>query len=308
MLLEPSLGTGQQNTLSERSKLIKKLSYIIYKIIFFIDILFNKITKRSILIWFKEFIQDDSYKTINILNKKVNFFVPNQITQWRIETFFTKEPETLEWIDSFNDNKKIIFWDVGANIGLYSIYAALKYSDIEIISFEPSTSNLRVLSRNISINKLEDKIKINQLPLTKDQNQYLMFEESEFIEGYSMNTFGAGIDFEGKVIQSKNRYKIFGTNINYLIKNNILSIPNYIKIDVDGIEHLILEGASNHLDNSEIRSMSIELNENFKDQVNSVLKIMDKSNFRFKNKKHTSMVDNSDKFSKIFNYIFEKQK
>ena len=291
-----------------RRKLVKKLSYIIYKIIFFIDILFNKITKRSILIWFKEFIQNDSYKTINILNKKVNFFVPNQITQWRVETFFTKEPETLEWIDSFNDNKKIIFWDVGANIGLYSIYAALKHSDIEIISFEPSTSNLRVLSRNISINKLEEKIKINQLPLTKDQNQYLMFEESEFIEGWAINTFGAGIDFEGKPMQPKNRYKIFGTNINHLIENNILSIPNYIKIDVDGIEHLILEGASDHLDNSEIRSMSIELNENFKDQVNCVLKIMDKSNFRFKHKKHTSMLDVSHKFAKTFNYIFEKKK
>ena len=288
--------------------MVKKLSYIIYKIIFFINILFNKITKRSILIWFKEFIEDDSYKTINILNKKVNFFVPNQITQWRVETFFTKEPETLEWIDSFNDNKKIIFWDVGANIGLYSIYAALKYSDIEIISFEPSTSNLRILSRNISINKLEEKIKISQLPLTKDQNQYLMFEESKFIEGHALHTFGAGINFEGKQMQPKNRYNIFGTNINYLIKNDILSIPNYIKIDVDGIEHLILEGASDHLDNSEIRSMSIELNENFKDQVNSVLKIMDKSNFRFKNKKHASMFDNSDKLSKFFNYIFEKQK
>ena len=78
-----------------------------------------------------------------------------------METFFTKEPETLKWIDSFNDNKKIIFWDIGANIGLYSIYAALKHSDIEIISFEPSTSNLRILSRNISINKLEEKMKIH---------------------------------------------------------------------------------------------------------------------------------------------------
>ena len=287
--------------------MIKKFSFILYKILYFLDLIFYKLTKRSILVWFKEFIQNDSYKSIYILKKKINFFVPNQLTQYRVDSFFIKEPETLEWIDTFNDSKKIIFWDVGANIGLYSIYAALKYSDIEIISFEPSTSNLRILSRNISINKLEEKIKINQLPLTKDQNQYLMFEESEFIEGWSMNTFGAEIDFEGKSMQTKNRYKIFGTNINYLIENNILSIPNYIKIDVDGIEHLILEGASDHLDNSEIRSMSIELNENFKDQVNSVLKIMDKSNFRFKNKKHASMFDNS-KFSKIFNYIFEKQK
>ena len=162
--------------------MVKKLSYIIYKIIFFIDFLFKKITKRSFLIWFKEFIEEDSYQTINILDKKVTFFIPNQITQWRVETFFTTEPETLEWIDSFNDNKKIIFWDVGANIGLYSIYTALKYPDIEIISFEPSTSNLRVLSRNISINKLEEKIKIHQLALSKDQNQHLALEESEFIE------------------------------------------------------------------------------------------------------------------------------
>ena len=288
--------------------MVKKLSYIIYKLIFLIDILFNKITNRSILIWFKEFIEDDSYKTINILNKKVNFFVPNKITQWRVETFFTKEPETLEWINSFNDKKKIIFWDIGANIGLYSIYAALKHSDIEIISFEPSTSNLRILSRNISINSLEEKIKINQFPLTNKQNEYLMLKESEFIEGWSLNTFGAGIDSEGKAIQSRNRYKIFGTSINYLIKNNILSIPNYIKIDVDGIEHLILEGANNYLDNAEIRSMSIELNENFKEQFNSVLEIMDKSNFKIKHKKHASMFDSSDKFSETFNYVFEKQK
>ena len=54
--------------------------------------------------------------------------------------------------------------------------------------------------------------------------------------------------------------------------------------------------------------MSIELNENFEVQVNSVLKIMDKSNFRFKHKKHAREFDNSDNFSKTFNYIFEKQK
>ena len=129
--------------------MVKKLSFIIYKIFFYLDLLFYKITKRSILIWFKEFIQKDSYKTIEVLNKKVNFFIPNQTTQWRVETFFTKEPETLEWIDGFVNSKKIIFWDIGANIGLYSIYAALKYPNIEIISIETSTIILRVLSRYI---------------------------------------------------------------------------------------------------------------------------------------------------------------
>ena len=287
--------------------MVKKISYIIYKIIYFVDVVFNKITKRSILIWFKDFIEEDTYKAVNILDRKVNFFAPNQITEWRVKTFFTKEPETLEWIDSFESNKKITFWDIGANIGLYSIYAALKYKDIEVVSFEPSSSNLRILSRNISINKLEEKIKINQFPLSNKENEYLMLEESEFIEGWSMNTFGAGIDYEGKSIQAKNRYKIFGTSINYIIKNKILNMPNYIKMDVDGIEHLILDGASDYLSNSEIKEMSIEINEDFKDQFDSVLKIMDKSNFKIKHKKHAIIFDNSDKFSKIFNYVFIKK-
>ena len=139
--------------------MIKKLSYLIYKILKILDILLLKITGRSFLIWFSEFIENDSYKKIKILDKNVKFFTPNYITNVLIDKFYTKEPETLEWIDSFEkEENKIIFWDIGANIGLYSIYAALKYTNIEVVSFEPSTSNLRILTRNISINKLEEKI------------------------------------------------------------------------------------------------------------------------------------------------------
>ena len=56
------------------------------------------------------------------------------------------------------------FWDVGANIGLYSIYAGMKFKNIEIICFEPSTSNTRALSRNISINNLYNKIILGEKP------------------------------------------------------------------------------------------------------------------------------------------------
>ena len=95
---------------------------------------------------------------------------------------FTKEPETLEWIDGFDKKDKITFWDVGANIGLYSVYAATKFDNIDVTAFEPSTSNLRILSRNISENNLNNKIKINQLPLTDKNNKFLEMQESEFIE------------------------------------------------------------------------------------------------------------------------------
>src|SRR5210317_2218670 len=144
--------------------MIKKLSYICFILLVFLDKIFKFITKRSILIWFNEFIQERSYKSIKILNKEIKFFVPNQLLVWRVDTYFTKEPETLKWIDSFQEQEKeqenLIFWDIGANIGLYSIYNSLKHPKSTTIAFEPSSSNLRVLTRNISINSLEENIKI----------------------------------------------------------------------------------------------------------------------------------------------------
>ena len=63
---------------------------------------------------------------ITLKNHKIKFFVPNKLTHYRASTILNKEPETIEWIENFEkkNNEKIIFWDIGANVGLYSIYAA----------------------------------------------------------------------------------------------------------------------------------------------------------------------------------------
>ena len=42
----------------------------------------------------------------------------------RAETLFTKEPDMIDWIDSFPED--FVLWDIGANVGIYSIYAGLK--------------------------------------------------------------------------------------------------------------------------------------------------------------------------------------
>ena len=225
----------------------------------------------------------------------------------RVQTLFSKEPETIEWIDNFNSQEDIIFWDIGANIGLYSLYAAQKHKNIIIISFEPSTSNLRVLSRNISINKLYNKIAINQFPLNEKKNSYVAMNEPEFLEGWAMNAYGDPIDYEGKTFEAKQKYNLFGTNIDFLLDNKILEIPNYIKIDVDGIEHKILKGAEKYLNHQNIRSISVELNENYTSQFNEVTKILSNNNFVVKHKKHAKIYDNDKKFSSLFNYVFEKK-
>lgn len=85
---------------------------------------------------------------------EIKFFCPGELTEWRARTLLTKEPETIEWINTFSQTDT--FWDIGSNVGMYSLYAALK--GLLVLSFEPSPSNYYLLNRNIEINKMDDKI------------------------------------------------------------------------------------------------------------------------------------------------------
>jgi FkbM family methyltransferase len=288
--------------------MVKKLSYICFSLLVFLDKIFKIITKRSILIWFNDFIQERSYKSIKILDKQIKFFVPNQLLEWRVDTYFSKEPETLEWIDSFQEKENLIFWDIGANIGLYSIYNSLKHPKSITIAFEPSSSNLRVLTRNISINNLEKNIKIVPTPLTNKKNIFQEMKEGQFVEGGALNSFGEKFDFEGKEFKPTMKYNLLGTTMNYFIENSILDIPDYVKIDVDGIEHLILQGGDKFLNNEKIKSLSIEINENFKEQYDKVLYLMERFNFKIVHKKHNdSLFSEGSRFINTYNYIFLKK-
>ena len=289
--------------------MIKKISYTIYTILKIFNLILEKFFNRNILVWVRSYIEQDAYKKIKLKSGKcLTFFAPNYLIDLLVRDFYKKEPETIQWIDNFKKEKKIIFWDIGSNISLYSIYAAANIEDIEVISFEPSTSNLRILSRNISINHLESKIKIFQVPLGIKKNNFLEFNEGKFIEGESNNSINKNINFEGKEMKPDNKYQIFSTNIDQIIDNQILDIPDYIKIDVDGVEHLILRGGIELFKNPKILEIQIEINENYHDQYNNVLKIMDECLFKFKEKKRNDLSGyyKTKKLSKIYNYYFTR--
>ena len=71
-------------------------------------LIFEKIIRflinRSFIVHFSEFLQV-SNKKININQKTITLYAPNQLINWRIETLYTKEPETIEWINSFSKKK-----------------------------------------------------------------------------------------------------------------------------------------------------------------------------------------------------------
>lgn len=283
--------------------MLNKLTQLAFNLIYFFDkILF----KKKITLKFYDFLQRKSYRSITIHEKKVKFYIPNSLIEWRINTFFTKEPETLNWIDDFENKENLIFWDIGSNIGLYSIYNSLRNPKAITFSFEPSSSNLRVLTRNISINNLENKINVVPMPLTNVKNVFSEMNELDFVEGGALNSFGVRYDYSGSDFKPYMKYRVLGTTLNYFVENSILDIPDYIKIDVDGIEHLILQGGDKFLNDNKIKSILIEVNEDFIEQYNTVLKLMTKYNFKILTKKKCSILDNND-FSKTYNYIFVRE-
>ena len=146
---------------------LKFVVYILVKINlgrYILDELNKNIIKKKEIIIYKDL--------------KLIFYVPNRLSHYRVNTFHTKEPETLEWIDKFK--KKTTFWDIGANIGLYSCYAAKK-NLCKVYAFEPSIFNLEWLGRNIFLNNLVEKIVVIPIPLTEIISQNtLNFSSTEW--------------------------------------------------------------------------------------------------------------------------------
>ncbi|MFA5906254.1 MAG: FkbM family methyltransferase, partial [Desulfobacula sp.] len=127
----------------------------------------------------------------------MRFAAPNALCHWRAETFSTKEPETLKWVDSIKEGS--VFWDVGANIGLYSVYAA-KRRHCSVWAFEPSVFNIELLARNLYINGLSEQVCILPFALSDilGANQ-LRMTTTEW--GGALSTFGQNFGWDGELIR-----------------------------------------------------------------------------------------------------------
>ena len=239
-------------------------------------------------------------KTIKHKNIEFNFYVPNRLNFFRVDTFSSKEPETLEWIDTFKKNS--VFWDIGANIGLYTCYA-VKRTDCQVYAFEPSVFNLELLAKNVYLNSLSDKVTIISLPLF-DNLAVKPFYMTTKEWGGALSNFGESVDHDGSPMTSVFKYKTVGISIDQAISHLNFAKPNYIKMDVDGIEHLILKGAADTLKSAE--SLLIEVNDNFEQQAKDTKEYLTKAGFNLKQKRHSEMIAKSAVFSSFYNQIWTR--
>ena len=167
-----------------------------------------------------------------------------------------KEPDMLNWLDD-NLNSSDVFLDVGANVGVYSLYAARICK--QVIAVEPESLNYASLNKNIFLNGLDHKIIALNLAL-HDEDLVSQLNISNFQEGKSGHNFHFELGDQLEKFEPVYRQSVVGLRLDSLIANFRVSVPSMIKIDVDGQELRIVHGMQDLLRSAKVRTIVIETN------------------------------------------------
>lgn len=144
--------------------------------------------------------------------------------------FGRDEPETVAWIMGLPAGS--VLWDIGANIGLYSLFAARR--GLRVLAFEPSASSFAAMVRNIEVNGFDDRISAYCLAFA-GQTSLVTLNMASTAAGHSMHSIEAR---EGGFRQA-----VPGFAVDDFMARFAPPPPEAIKLDVDGIEPMILRGA-----------------------------------------------------------------
>lgn len=231
---------------------------------------------------------------------KYRFHCPNGTTLWRAKTLLTKEPETIDWISTFAPGE--VFFDIGANVGLYTIYAAKR--GVEVLAFEPEAQNYALLNRNVHLNGLGNTATCLNLALSDRPGlDYLYL--SELKPGESLHNFGECVDWHHKQFQPSYRQGVLAHSIDSFLSAFPERFPAHIKIDVDGAELKIIKGAENTLNDPRLKSLLIEINEELAADL-EIAETLLRAGFKMSRRAQAQMF-NGGEYGKLYNCIFLRE-
>jgi FkbM family methyltransferase len=196
----------------------------------------------------------------------VVYATPNSTTRWRVESLFQKEPVTIDWIAGFRETDVLV--DVGANVGMYSVWAA-KTRGVRVFAFEPESQNFALLNRNILMNGLGPRVSAYCIALS-DVAGLSQLHLSNFMAGDSCHSLGEQVDFRHEPMTPAFSQGCVAARLDDLVASGAIEEPDHIKIDVDGFEPKVVAGAWKIVTGRKLRSLLIEVNQNLPDHLRMV--------------------------------------
>lgn len=192
-----------------------------------------------------------------VTNAGIKFYADSELEKWRAETLFEKEPETIAWLEHYSKFGGV-FYDIGANIGSYSNYAASLNRELAVYAFEPVRENFCALMKNITLNEAQN---IHAFPFAISKLNKLT---SLFLKDVRVGNSGAQIeepiDEKGKHFDVLDKQLVLGLSIDSMINDFGFPAPSLVKIDVDGHEKDIIEGMHDALQLDSLKTILIEFN------------------------------------------------
>jgi FkbM family methyltransferase len=179
------------------------------------------------------------------------FAVLGETAGFRARGLLKKQKDTIAWIDQFTPNS--VFWDIGANIGSYGLYAALDPT-LRVVAFEPAAVNYFLLSANCELNSFGERMDCLQLGVG-GRAALAHLEVSQFDPAMSFSFQARG----RRPVAARQASLIL--SIDELIDEFGLPVPHYVKIDVPAMTGAILEGAARTLRRPELRQLHVEARE-----------------------------------------------
>lgn len=241
----------------------------------------------------------DEYEKI-VPNAKVDgitFLTPNSHCAWRVQTLYTKEPDTIEWLHKMKPGETL--FDVGANMGQYSLLPAQR--GIRVHAFEPESQNFALLVKNVIVNNLSDLVTAWPLALS-NQLSVDILHLSSLIAGGSCHAFGKSIDYRGNERQFPYSQGSVAWTMDAFASK--FGYPDHIKIDVDGFEHLVVEGGADSVRSA--KSVLIEINTRYPEHTELLDIMTNRYGFNYDAAQAESARRKEGPFEGVGNVIFYK--
>ena len=168
-----------------------------------------------------------------------------------------KEPFTVKWIEAMKAGD--VLYDVGANVGTYSLIAAKHHrGKVRIYAFEPGYANYAALCDNLKINAASGEITAFPVALGETTGTATFFY-SDVTAAASGHTLGEAVDYKQQPFAPAFSHQVLTWTLDEFIQQYRLPWPTHLKIDVDGTEFGIFRGAPKTLER--LQHLIVELNE-----------------------------------------------
>jgi FkbM family methyltransferase len=189
--------------------------------------------------------------------RTLRFYGHGTYVIWRTERILSKEPETFQWVESMQPGD--VLWDVGANVGIYTLLAASR-PGVRVVALEPVANSYFTLTKSISLNSFREQVQALCVAATDRMGVDTIYLTSS-LSGSSGHAVGEPVNESQSAFTPVDSYTVLCASLDWLAEHLGLPFPTHIKIDVDGLEDKVVAGMVGILRDQRLKSVLVEVHD-----------------------------------------------